>query len=79
MSSNALPAHTVLMKCEECGKRFPKTRDWSAYCSDVCRWESWKQTHVRLHRADLFTVIGKDWQAKLAAARLARKQKEPTR
>jgi len=74
MRDNALSSECgLLVRCMECGKEYRKTRDWSAYCSPECRWENWKQTHVRLHRADLFAAFGKDWPAKIAAARDKRK------
>ena len=76
MQDNALSLDCgLLVKCIECGQEFQKTRDWSTYCSEACRWENWKQTHVRLHRSDLFAAFGKDWQAKIDAAKAKRKGK----
>ena len=76
MQDNALSRNCgLLVRCIECGKEFTKTRDWSTYCSDDCRWENWKGSHIRLHRADLFAAFGKDWQAKIDAAKAKRKSK----
>jgi endogenous inhibitor of DNA gyrase (YacG/DUF329 family) len=76
VASNA----SIRFACEECGTLFqPYRTKIDRYCSDKCKLDAWAANHVRLHRADLFTVIGKDWQAKLAAARLARKAKEMMR
>jgi hypothetical protein len=63
----------ILNKCEECGKSYQPGTGWSRFCSEGCRWENWKQTHVRLHRADLFAAFGKDWQARINAAKAKRK------
>ena len=74
MHDNALSRDCgLLVKCIECGQSFTPSREWNTYCSEGCRWENWKQTHVRLHRADLFAAFGKDWQSRINAAKAKRK------
>jgi endogenous inhibitor of DNA gyrase (YacG/DUF329 family) len=81
--SPALPTQTVgngvIVACEECGKPFRPGTTWSRFCGDRCRLEAWSLNHIRVHKADMLAAYGKDWQAKLAAARLARKAKEMMR
>jgi hypothetical protein len=65
---------SVVLRCDECGKDFQPYRvKRDRYCSDRCFWDAWNASHVRLHRADLFAAFGKDWPAKIAAARDKRK------
>jgi len=65
MRDNALHAKSALiLRCIECGKEFQPTREWNHFCSDACRWENWKQSHVRVNKAVMASVFGADWKAR---------------
>jgi hypothetical protein len=35
-------------KCENCGEIFEVTRPWKRYCSKLCQFEKWNETHPRI-------------------------------
>ena len=75
----ALPTHVVngiILRCEECGAPYRPGTTWSRFCGDSCRLAAWSENHIRVHKADMTVAFGKDWQAKIASAKSARKQRE---
>ena len=36
------------MKCLNCGKKTPKSREWKKFCSGDCRFEYWDKINPRI-------------------------------
>ena len=65
---------SLVRQCGECGKDFqPYRSKIDRYCSLRCQQDNWSENHVRVHKSDMAEAFGKDWQARLEAARAKRK------
>lgn len=59
---------SYLRPCDECGRSYEAGKSWGKFCSDGCRWAAWKNDHIRVRKAKLIEVFGKDALQRLGQA-----------
>ena len=65
---------SLLYRCAECGDEYQPYREWDKFCSDKCKWDHWKQNHVRVNKIIMAFLFGAGWQKKYEAEKKNREQ-----
>jgi hypothetical protein len=54
--------------CDECGGMYKPGKSWGKFCSDDCRWQAWKQSHIRVKKSTVDRLFGAGAAEKLVEA-----------